>query len=239
MPNNSRLWTEKEKEALKKLYAANYSAQDIAKRLNRTLWAVQAKICKERAIKTRPWTEQDLELLRMLYPNLRYSIADIAKRLNRTETAISAKAFEKKLNRNLVKQWSQAETDYLLETIGNHIFEEAIKKYNSWASRNGYSVRTRNQIVVKLKKEKVSRRLQFGSDWLDTAAIAAILGGNQKNISDWWSKYEKELKPKSIGNRRKAIHRKDFAKFLINHPDILDRYRHRFDALLLMDLFRS
>lgn len=245
MPANNKEWSAIELERLKVLYSdPSNSIEDIAKKLNRSINAIKTRVTKEKINRLPPWTQKEVELLRLLYPNPRYSIEYISQKLNRSQQAIRKKATTLRLDRAISKRWSEEEAEALKDFVGDYPLKEVTCQYNRWAEGRGYIKRTENQIASKLCREKLSRRLQYGSDWLDTAAIAAILGGNTRCISDWWQKYKDELKPSKMVDKtkpkaRKVIHRRDFAKFLINNPDIVDRYRHRFDALLLMDLFRG
>jgi len=119
-----KLWTEREIEILRTLYPhPDYSARDITKLLpDRSRNAIKGKALAMNIPGNtkygRKWNEQEDDIIRQYYPNLKYSAKDIADMLdNRTAAAVATRAHFLKINGN--RKWSEDEDALLKKNYCN------------------------------------------------------------------------------------------------------------------------
>ena len=182
------------------------------------------------------WKADELDYLYQKYPHKENPLSQIALSLNKSEKSIKCQACRLGLKRRY--EWSEAEVVQLREMAGEMPRSLLYKAYNKWASTHGLPTRHPSTIENKIKKTKISGRLNCAADWYTSADIASFLGCKQDTVSHWLKQYHQELKPiEAAQTRRKlAVSRYRFRQFLISHPLIVERHRRTVDLVWLMDL---
>lgn len=91
--------------------------------------------------------------------------------------------------------WSKPEHDFLEELIGNYPFREVVKRYQSKAKKEGWPVRSRHAIEVRVSRHIGSRKAIDRN--FTYHALARILGYNRHRVREWYR--GGKLKAKKIG----------------------------------------
>lgn len=184
----------------------------------------------------RPWTTSEEAQLRSLY-RANVPILEIAEKFGRTSGAIHQRL--KKLKLTKYPNWSPPEKEKLHRLIGTAPKRVLIKKYQEWASYHGYATRTQQAIWYQVRKAPVSRRLSRRYDWYSTSDVANAIGCTRDTACDWFVKYQKILDPVPVedyptgGN---MVSRKRLRRFLIENPQIVNKYRATIELYWLVDL---
>lgn len=184
----------------------------------------------------RPWTTGEEAELRSLW-GADKPILEIAQLLGRTRDAIANKAKKLKLFR--YSRWSAPELEKLYRLIGTAPKRVLIKQYKEWAAYHGYPERTNGTIWQRVRNAPVSYRLKRRYDWYSTHDVADAVGCSHATACDWFVKYNKVLNPIPVedypagGN---MVSRKRLRRFLIENPQIVDRYRPTIELYWLVDL---
>lgn len=175
-------------------------------------------------------------MLKQLYPYKENSLTEIASIFGVTENAVKNKANELGLKRRT--KWSDREVERLKELAGEYPLKALVHRYNQWAAQN--RLPTRHPLVIrdKLKNARVQTRLNASAAFYTSEEIAAFLGCRQDTVSHWFKLYKEELKPLPAAktNSKLAVSRKKFKLFIINHPEIVERYRVHIDLFWLVEL---
>ena len=183
-----------------------------------------------------PWKTGDLDYLKQHYPNKKLTVRRIAQQLERSVASVKCKANELGLKR--AYKWSEEELWRLQELAGEMPRSQLYQAYNKWAVRHGFPPRHSSTIENKIKAEKIASRLNSAADWYTSADLACFLGCAQDTASHWLKQYQRELKPVEAAHTKQklAVSRRQFRKFLLRHPSIVERYRRTVDLVWLVDL---
>jgi hypothetical protein len=134
-PKASSAWTAHDVAILTELYRM-LSNCDLAIRLGRSEWAVVGKArglgltkdcgrnCRRWAGRGRPWSSQEMNLLRALYPTTPNE--DIAERIGRRRNAVHMKARQMELRK--MEFWSEQEDQRLCEAYRAYSYDELAQR---------------------------------------------------------------------------------------------------------------
>ncbi|MFA6185997.1 MAG: hypothetical protein WC770_02130 [Phycisphaerae bacterium] len=217
-PQNENPWTKDEIGELRRMYL-NLSNGDIAKKLNRTKQAVQAKTrklklfgeFKEQGLVRKTgsgvnrWSDSEIDILKKLYPEK--SKDYIAKKLGRTKKAVEVMGRRLKLTSNAPRKnsWTIEEDTFIEEHIAKwpieKIAEKLGKTFNAIQRRAWKKHFTRNCPNKHHTQEKfwTNQELKQLEHWhgkLSKKAIAAKLGRSVQSV---------KAKAKHIGLRKPPI----------------------------------
>jgi hypothetical protein len=190
-PQNQNLWTDKEIAELRRMYRDS-TDNEIAKKLGRTLSAVQSKIKKLKLFqelrqlgltrRTRVlWTSEDIAILRKLYPV--ETNVQIAKLLGKTRSTVVRMAQKSGLTELFKKPgpskeapWTVVEDAFLKE----HIYTWPVEKISKKLGRGVSSVKNRAWKKRWLKQYRWTKQdiaqLQYLLPRCSNEEIAAKLG---------------------------------------------------------------
>jgi len=230
-------WSPLQKEQLRSLFEQGLTYEEIATQFNKSQGSIKFQLAKLKLSKLPAWTIGEVKLLRQLYADLDKNVSEIAARLGKSEGAIHAKARHLGLTRRTL--WSEEEIARLEQLAGTMPKGVLVTAYNKWASLHGYRPRCQQVIANKLNNMAISRRLSMEADWYTGADIESFLGCDRATAVKWMNRYEKILRPQIVSNFRSgglAVSRKRFRDFLIQHPEIVERYRRTVDLIWLIDL---
>lgn len=79
--------------------------------------------------------------------------------------------------------WSDAETEALLELLGDSPFPIVVSCYRRWASQQGFPRRTAK--ALKTRAYLLGQSLRPTGQWLSSSAIAELMGKDRTTISRW------------------------------------------------------
>ncbi|MGL4622044.1 MAG: hypothetical protein ACRCZS_23795 [Chroococcidiopsis sp.] len=185
------------------------------------------------------WTTNEEAELRSLY-RANIPILELAEKFGRTCGAIQQRL--KKLHISKYPNWSTPELEKLHRLIGTAPKRILIKKYQEWASYHGYPERTQQAIWHQVRIAPVSRRLHRRYDWYSTTDVANALGCTRDTACDWFVKYQKVLEPvpvEEIPTGGNMVSRKRLRRFLIENPQIVNRYRATIELYWYTDLLAN
>jgi hypothetical protein len=186
------------------------SVKEIAKELNRTPVSIEKYLRIHRILKQPhvPWTENDLETLRLGYKGRLSEVSLLGKKLNRTIASIEAKAASIGLKRIKRKLWSASDIEYLRENVG---------RYNVRLLAHTLH-RSVNAVVLQIKTLRLHRSYRNG--WYTTTEAASILGCSRQKIH--WLIKDKKLTAtghySEENNRCWEITREALKKFICKYP---------------------
>lgn len=112
-------WTDDEKAKLELLYPDQSNTQEYLVDLFGREWeaikgvAKRMKLKRGNRIKTSKWSDDDLNLLRKLYPDISLSTEEISEKMDRTWSSIANMAHRLNLSRENSNYWSQENVDKL------------------------------------------------------------------------------------------------------------------------------
>ncbi|MGL4622043.1 MAG: hypothetical protein ACRCZS_23790 [Chroococcidiopsis sp.] len=181
------------------------------------------------------WTKPEEAMLCEMHSTL--TCAQIATQLGRTVGSVKMKIIGLGLRKN--QYWSEAEIEHLKELIGTAPKLALIQQYRNWASYHGYSKRTNCAIWEKVKKIGKSRKVDKHCDWYSTRDVSDAIGCSADIASDWFNRYKNILKPIPRTNARQGglmVRRERLRRFLMENPQIVDRYRATIELYWLVDL---
>lgn len=79
--------------------------------------------------------------------------------------------------------WSEAETEALLELLGDSPFPVVVSCYRRWACQQGFPRRTAK--ALKTRAYLLGQSLRPTGQWLSSSAIAELLGRDRTGVCRW------------------------------------------------------
>ncbi|MDJ0595664.1 MAG: hypothetical protein QNJ72_37725 [Pleurocapsa sp. MO_226.B13] len=125
--------------------------------------------------------------------------------------------------------------------LGDYPWEKVPYLYNLWAQKNGFVDRTIEQIENKIIRHKKSRRLDCSSEYLTTTDLSFLLGCDRHTSARFFKTYRQELKPQGEFKKGSGayVSRRSLKKWLINHQNVVERYRSTMDLIWYTDIISS
>ena len=225
------IWQQEEEQYL----IDNYSSQDIKKLckiLNKSEPAIRNKASRFNLEKCKKsWTEEEEKYLIANYH--KKDTETIQKFLNRTPTSIRNKAGQLGLKK---RKWTDQEENYYLSLVGEYPWNIVAEKYNFWAKKNNYPVKSIYQLRRKLRHLRVSCRLNNSASYLGVRDIQLLLGCDKNTVYSLQKIYPELKSPEGEGKDKICFHRKTIRNWLINNQNILERHQKSLDIRWLTDI---
>lgn len=127
-------------------------------------------------------------------------------------------------------RWTQKEEDILLSLAGDLPWSIATRRYNQWATMNGYAKRSKRALYRRV--HILGHSTRAAGQWLDTAAIAQLLGVHGETIRRWDRKGWVHVYQQG---RKKYINRKSLVQLAKERPQLLAGHDRNSLFLLLED----
>jgi hypothetical protein len=178
--------------------------------------------------KSRPWTKDEVEYVRVHYKNNRASLASIAKHLNRTTYSIHNKVSALSITngRQKYKPWVKADEEFLKDKYGEYSMNKLCETLS----------RTATSITCKAYALGIKRC--FRNDWYTLGDISKICGVALETVGQWIK--DRKLIADSEYNKnddRVRVHRISidaFRKFLRRFP--IELQGHNVDIVQLVEI---
>lgn len=183
------------------------------------------------------WTDEEINKLRILNSQ-NLPVEEMAKALNRSYWGTLKKAGELKLRLPTAsdrKDWTKEELDSLKEFYLEFPPKIFAQKYQEWAAANGYSYRTQNNLKSKVCRLEI-KRADYNPKVLTDFQISTGLGCSLGSVRFWLEHHKEILNPIQIALGRYQVIDKNFRRFLLRHPEVVERYRSSVDFVWLLDL---
>ena len=167
-------YTEKENNFIKDNYInGTMTRNQICKALGKSEMSMKSFLRRHHIVKQehKPWTEDDIEEIRLHYKQNPTAIAYLAKRLGRSIYAIKAKAAELGYVKSGRRFWSEDENEFLRDNVG---------RFNV-AKLSDMLHRSNNAIILHMKTLKLHRKDRVG--WYTSTEVAGILGCSRQKIN--------------------------------------------------------
>lgn len=134
--------------------------------------------------------------------------------------------------------WTNEEEEYLFSLLGEYHWSELVKVYNQWAKNNQSKPRNLQQIKNKVLQKKKSIRLNASTKYLTSLDLSYLLGCSRQTATRIFQKYQSELKVKGTLTKgtQSYASRVNVKKWLLNHLDIVEKYRDTLDLLWYSDI---
>lgn len=128
-------------------------------------------------------------------------------------------------------RWSADELTELERLTGDYPWAMVIKKYNAWATTNGYGQRTCLALERRANMLSLSRRAE--GEWITIGAVSAILGIDREKPRRWLMRGK--LRSYRCSDRQPSPHyvsRHDLRSLAKREPDFFRSYPR--DSLVLL-----
>lgn len=229
-------------------FKSSKSCLELSKALNmRSPQAIRKKafdmgLCKKQVL----WSETDTQVLTENFDSTAATTRKLSKILGRSSSAIHAKAYTLGLCRQeravTRRPWTKNELDLLEELAGVIPVRQIVFKMKALCVRNGWSVRSREAICIKIGQLQLSRAIDgVAGDYCTSTAIATACKCSRHLVLSWFKDktYAGILKPQRVGEEGSPylVRRSNLAKFFIAYPGELNRVRP--DMVWLVDLLVS
>lgn len=126
----------------------------------------------------------------------------------------------RKLSSSLLPRWTKEEKERLEKLAGNYTLPLIARRYNRWASANGYPLRSRHAIKHRMVKTGEST-IPIGI-WIRITDIARILGISCRTVKYWVNKKMFDTRKFTRALRSPTyVMRSDFLAFARENPQRL------------------
>ena len=192
------------------------------------------------------WSESETQVLIESFDGSAATTRKLSKTIGRTRSAIHAKAYTLGLCRQeravTRRPWSKEELDLLEDLAGVIPIRQIVFRLKALATKNGWSVRSREAICIKISQLQLSRAIDgVSGDYCTSTAISTACKCSRQLVISWFNDktYADILKPQRLGEEGSPylVRRSNLAKFFKQYPGELNRVRP--DMVWLVDLLMS
>ncbi len=159
----------------------------------------------------RPWTEDELEAVRLGYRGTITSARNIASVLGRTPFGVKGQVQKLGVTRTKPRNWTADEDEQLIELMGKHPPQQVAKRMH----------RSVNAVIMRSKRLGFSRRTRDG--WYTKMDVCQMLGVDHHWLQPYINRGELQAswhygtRPGQAGMACWHINEKDLREFIIAH----------------------